>query len=377
MQDILIYSTAACPYCIVAKRALDNAGIPYREIDITRTPEVRNELHAKTGERTVPQVFVDGVYIGQDDELVEMVQSGKLRADDTAEEGANDDDEADSQDSGPTIDVAIIGAGWSGLTLARNLPKNLNVTLFDRAPHVDGLRPDRDQLRQTLADRGARFIEREVFGVEQSPAGHALITLDGPINTRTVVVASGARGHGANIPGETHLMGKGVSTCAECDGAFFVGSTVAVAGNDERALKGVFVLAEKAKAVHLLCPKEALFAGADSLSKLARLNNVTLHLNTRILEIDGTTQVAGAQIDEAGQQSTLPLDGVFIYLDGTTPSTGFLKGMLATDDNGAISVSGPGQSSVQGIFAAGPASTVAGAAPPYQALADLIAENLG
>jgi len=99
-----MYSTAACPYCIIAKRALDNAGLDYKIIDITRTPQIRNELHAKTGERTVPQIFVDDVYIGQDDELVEMIQSGKLSADSKKNAGA-------PTAAAQTVDVTIIGLG--------------------------------------------------------------------------------------------------------------------------------------------------------------------------------------------------------------------------------------------------------------------------
>lgn len=78
MKNVVIYTTRACPYCISAINALKNASIPYREVDISNTPEMREELHAKTGERTVPQVFVDDLYIGQDDELIALIRSGGL-----------------------------------------------------------------------------------------------------------------------------------------------------------------------------------------------------------------------------------------------------------------------------------------------------------
>lgn len=78
MCDIKIYSTKSCYYCTVAKQLLDKEGIPYEEIDISETPEVRSELVKKTGEWTVPQIFVKGKYIGQDDELRELVRTGKL-----------------------------------------------------------------------------------------------------------------------------------------------------------------------------------------------------------------------------------------------------------------------------------------------------------
>jgi len=76
-------------------------------------------------------------------------------------------------------------------------------------------------VRNTLAERGARFVEQEVFGIENGSDGLALITLDNTIAARAVVVASGARVHGADIPGEADLLGKGVSMYAECDRAFY------------------------------------------------------------------------------------------------------------------------------------------------------------
>jgi len=73
-----VYTTDYCYYCRVAKALLDEAQIPYQEINISQTPDMRDVLVQKTGEWTVPQVFVDGEYIGQDDELREWIKSGRL-----------------------------------------------------------------------------------------------------------------------------------------------------------------------------------------------------------------------------------------------------------------------------------------------------------
>ncbi len=363
MKDILIYTTAACPYCIVAKRALDKAGIGYREIDITRTPHVRDELHAKTGERTVPQIFVDGVYIGQDDELVAMVESGELTADD--DDRADDDDE----DQTNQYDVAIIGGGRGGLTLARNLPESVSIAVFDRSPHVVGLRPDRDVLRNGLSGHTITYIEREVFGLEPGDGHHTLITLDGPVTARAVVVATGARGRTPDIDGEQRLAGKGVSYCAECDSAFFNGLTVAVAGHDQRATKAALLLADTAERVHLLNPHKALFTDAAARSALEDKANVTIHHDVHIRAIQGASQVTGVTLDNGTE---LALSGVFLYLYGSRPDTGFLKGLVQLTEQGAVDVSGPGASSVPGIYAVGPVASVGGDTPPYPALAQAI-----
>ena len=79
MAKVELYTTDFCHYCRVAKSMLDDAKIPYEEINISGTPEMRDVLVNKTGEWTVPQIFVDGQYIGQDDELREWIKSGRLK----------------------------------------------------------------------------------------------------------------------------------------------------------------------------------------------------------------------------------------------------------------------------------------------------------
>ena len=79
MVSIQIYTTDYCYYCRVAKSLLDEKGIPYEEINISKTPKMRDVLVEKTGEWTVPQIFVDGEYIGQDDELRDWIKSGRLK----------------------------------------------------------------------------------------------------------------------------------------------------------------------------------------------------------------------------------------------------------------------------------------------------------
>jgi glutaredoxin 3 len=79
MAKVELYTTDFCHYCRVAKSLLDDAKIPYEEINISGTPEMRDVLVNKTGEWTVPQIFVDGRYIGQDDELRDWIKSGRLK----------------------------------------------------------------------------------------------------------------------------------------------------------------------------------------------------------------------------------------------------------------------------------------------------------
>lgn len=79
MPDIEIYSTTVCPFCVRAKMLLDKKKVTYREFNLTKNPELRNEMLARSnGMKTVPQIFIDGVHVGGCDDLYELELDGKL-----------------------------------------------------------------------------------------------------------------------------------------------------------------------------------------------------------------------------------------------------------------------------------------------------------
>ena len=79
MARIVLYTVMGCAYCYTARKLLAAKGVEFEEKDITFTPEVRNELAKRSGgERSVPQIYIDGKYMGQDDELRELIDSGEL-----------------------------------------------------------------------------------------------------------------------------------------------------------------------------------------------------------------------------------------------------------------------------------------------------------
>lgn len=349
-RDIVIYTTRACAYCVIAKRALETRGIPYREVDITFTPRVREELKARTGEWTVPQVFVDGAYIGQDDELVALAESGQLEGPAVPPPGP--------PGTGPEAawDVAIVGAGLAGLSLARLLAPQGPVIVLDRAPPVPGRDSDLDALRAEAEAAGATLRLEEVFGLEPGPDAHRLITLDAVLKARAVVVATGRSDRTPDLPGEAALRGKGVSLCVDCDAPFFRGLPVAVLGSDERAARAALLVAEGASRVTLASPAPALGAAPATLERLRAAPTVELRLNARPRAIRGETHVTGLELEEAAGPARLEVSGVFVYLPGDRPGTGFLHGRAATGPDGALTVSEAGETSLAGLFALGPAA---------------------
>jgi len=80
VKSVKIYTTPYCPYCVRAKRLLERKGVPYEEIDVANDDEARVALAERTGRRTVPQIFINGEYIGGSDELHALDSAGKLDA---------------------------------------------------------------------------------------------------------------------------------------------------------------------------------------------------------------------------------------------------------------------------------------------------------
>ncbi len=78
MPDILMYTSTSCPYCTMAKRLLEKKMLPYKEINIDATPELREEMQQKTQRRTVPQIYINGFHIGGFDDLQTLDRQHKL-----------------------------------------------------------------------------------------------------------------------------------------------------------------------------------------------------------------------------------------------------------------------------------------------------------
>jgi thioredoxin reductase (NADPH) len=369
MKDILIYSTRGCPYCVVAKRALDGRGIPYREVDITFTPHVRDELKARTGEWSVPQVFVDDQYIGQDDELVALVATGAL---DAAPEEAPPSP-APAPGPGEIWDAAVIGAGRWGLAAARRLTEVGSVVVLDRAPRVPDADPGLDRLRAAAESAGAILRdEDEVFGLEAGDSAHGLVNLDAVIPARVVVVATGLSDRAPSLPGEAELLAKGVSHCARCDAPFFEGLPVAVVGSDERTCAEALFLADRAADVTLLCPEPALDVAPATLRRLAATRNLRVRAGATVKSIAGHTHVTGVLVEGSQGPASLEVAGIFVYLPGDRPGTRFLTGKARTAPDGALVVSPEGETSVPRLFAVGPAC--AGGPPDPEEAAARLAE---
>jgi alkyl hydroperoxide reductase subunit F len=190
---------------------------------------------------------------------------------------------------------------------------------------------------------------------------HEVRTASGAVlKAKSVIIATGARWREMNVPGEREYRGKGVAYCPHCDGPLFKGRRVAVIGGGNSGVEAAIDLAGIVEHVTLLEFADTLRADAVLQKKLASLPNVSVIKQAQTTEVigDGTRVVALEYKDRAsGETSRLDLAGIFVQI-GLLPNTDWLKGTLALSRFGEIEIDARGQTSLEGVFAAGDATTV-------------------
>ena len=198
----------------------------------------------------------------------------------------------------------------------------------------------------------------ELVGSEAKSAGHRIVTNKGEVETKTILIATGASHAKLGVPGEAELSGKGVSYCATCDGAFFRGKTVAVVGGGDVAVEDAIFLARTSSKVYLIHRRDELRAARILQESVKQLPNVEIIWNSVVEEIQGSSRVEGLQLRnvKSGEEKVLKVDGVFIAV-GIHPNTEVFRHVVDCDEKGYIVAGEDGQTHTPGIFAAGDVRT--------------------
>lgn len=145
-----------------------------------------------------------------------------------------------------------------------------------------------------------------------------------------------------------------MSYCATCDGAFFRDKPVAVIGNNDEAIEEALFLTKFASQIDLIVPTPSFKARESLTAEITNQPNVTIRLGTRLKGIEGNGHVTGVRIHpRGGDETVLPVDGAFVYLQGGQPITDYLMGQLDTSAEGCLVVDGEMRTAVPGVFAVG------------------------
>jgi thioredoxin reductase (NADPH) len=274
---------------------------------------------------------------------------------------------------GVDYELVIIGGGPAGLTAGLYAARaGLNVVLIEKIVpggqiivsdwienypgFPEGLSgPD---LVQKMTEQVKRFdlnIEsNEVFSVDLSEPFKKIILNDRTITTHTIIIATGAYPKKLGVSGEDTFYGKGISSCATCDGPFFKDRIVAAVGGGDTAVQESLFLTKFAKKVYLIHRRDKLRAEAILQKRALANKKIEPIWDSVLTDISGLTNVENITVQnvKTGDKTQLSVDGCFIWV-GTIPNTKFLADNVKLDEHGFIIADLKMETSIPGVFAAG------------------------
>jgi thioredoxin reductase (NADPH) len=272
--------------------------------------------------------------------------------------------------------VVIIGSGPAGLTaalysaranLAPLLIEGLEVggqlTLTTLVENFPGFRkgiqgPElMEEMREQAAHFGAEIVQGYVTAVDVRKRPNTVTLADGrTFTTDTLIIATGASARWLDIGNDRKLSGRGVSTCATCDGYFFRNRPIAVVGGGDSAMEEAVYLARLASKVTVIHRRNSLRASKIMQDKALKNPKIEFLWNSEVLDVKDVEQGAVNAIVVRNvvtqEVSEVPVEGVFIAI-GHTPNTSLFKGQIELDANGYIVTHTGTRTSVPGVFAAG------------------------
>jgi thioredoxin reductase (NADPH) len=269
--------------------------------------------------------------------------------------------------------VTIIGSGPAGLTAAVYASRGdlqplviegveaggqlmLTTDVENYPGFVDGIMGPElmERMRKQAARFGTDYLTDNVRSVDLSSRPFKIQTAGDTVETRSLIIATGASARMLEVPGERELLGHGVSTCATCDGFFFRDQKLLIVGGGDSAMEEAIFLTKFASSVSVVHRRNKLRASKIMQDRAQDNPKIDFIWDSVVSEIVGNGKVAGAKLRnlKSGEETLVEAGGIFVAI-GHTPNTSLFEGQL--DLNGGYIVT-PGedtQTTVPGIFAAG------------------------
>lgn len=270
-------------------------------------------------------------------------------------------------------DIAVIGGGFAGMTAAMyarragkqtvileaeafggQIISSAEVENYPGVPSIGGA-----DLAQAAED------QLDALGVTKKSARATALRTDGDgfcvetdgageVRAKKIILALGVRHRKLEIPGEERLTGRGISWCATCDGNFFRGKDVAVAGGGNTAVQEAIHLSDLCQTVYLIHRRDTLRAETWLTKKMREKKNIQFLPNTVIEEAVGETRLEGLRLKNVrtNEQTQLNVSGLFEAV-GMLPQNEMVSGMIRLDEHGYIVAGEDCRTNVPGIYAAG------------------------
>jgi thioredoxin-disulfide reductase len=272
-------------------------------------------------------------------------------------------------------DVIVIGSGPAGYTAAlytaraQLAPLVFEGTSFGGAlmtttevENYPGFRdgitgPElMDEMREQALRFGADLRMEDVESVSLDGPVKSVVTADGETyRARAVILAMGAAARYLQVPGEQELLGRGVSSCATCDGFFFRDQDIAVIGGGDSAMEEATFLTRFARSVTLVHRRDEFRASKIMLNRARTNDKIKFITDHAVLGVDGDKTVTGLRLrnNTTGEESTLAVTGVFVAI-GHEPRSSLVRDVVDVDPDGYVLVQERSTStSLDGVFAAG------------------------
>ncbi len=271
-------------------------------------------------------------------------------------------------------DVIIIGSGPAGYTAALYAARAELAPLVFEGTSFGGALMTTTEVENYPGFRegimGPALMEemREQalrFGADLKMEDVESVSLSGPVKTvtaegvthrgRAVILAMGAAARYLGVPGEQELLGRGVSSCATCDGFFFKDQDIAVIGGGDSAMEEATFLTKFARSVTLVHRREEFRASRIMLDRARANEKIRFVTNTAVDAVEGADTVTGLRLRDvvSGAESRLAVTGMFVAI-GHDPRSELVRGVLEMDPEGYVLVQGRSTAtSIEGVFACG------------------------
>ena len=269
-------------------------------------------------------------------------------------------------------DIIIIGAGPAGLTAAiyaRRASKTVlvlealsyggqiintpDIENYPAAAHISGFDFATKVYEQAQA-LGAEFAFEKAVGIKDGGSTKEVVTTDNKYTAKAVIIATGSENRKLGLDNEEALVGRGVSYCATCDGAFYRGKTVAVAGGGNTALEDALYLSDLAETVYLIHRRDAFRGDEATVNALKERKNVKFIYNSSVTKLVADKRLTAIEVTDknTGIVTTLDINGLFVAI-GRIPENRNFAQLIKLDDSGYIEAGEDCLTNVPGIFAAG------------------------
>ena len=268
-------------------------------------------------------------------------------------------------------DIIIVGAGPAGLTAAiyagrvnkkvlvleaktygGQIINTPDIENYPVEEHISGFN-FATKIYNQAKNLGAEIVFEKVIEIKDLGKEKEVVTNKNTYKTKTIILATGSENRKLGLPNEDELVGKGISYCATCDGAFYRKKTVAVVGGGNTALEDALYLSNLVEKVYLIHRRDEFRGEETTVNKLKEKANVEFIYNSNVTKLNANERLESIEVtNKDGSIQTINVDGLFVAVGRIPENQNFAK-VINLDESGYIVAGEDCHTNIDGIFVAG------------------------